>query len=439
MDVVFVGGMVAHAMELLTAGSEEGEVLVHEEQRNLGGINMEELHRLVYAQVLSSHALTWQALHLLGDAGTTYASRFYRIQSHEMTLKKLAAEDRLWICISVCAFAEQEKLDFEFDTSTSMYQTAWWEYVMDYSKEIKTLLSDSVSSPVPLIEDPKSVIKSAVEPTSLKAAWEWMEIFCADKTCLSWLPERIVDCLSDYDVLLSTSHPTIGTCWPTEFDYVRPTEWLRASPNPLYNLLQNGVAIEDDPRYWEMMSSALSVGWLEIVIPNLDNPGLFNSTRGKMMRFFSKQSCRIKGRLQYRDFSSVSDQKAVSKIYGYCFGAAFGGAGFLIGGVTTSPVSKGLREYEEVSNVWKKSRQRGASGLPLLKRKRSDGNWLRLLVSVIAVNSTSELEFSPYQLSYELPTVHSSDRRLGLLWIPQCSYFFSMFAVVDEHIICQSL
>lgn len=47
-------------MELLTAGSDEGEVLVHKEQRNLGGINMEELHRLVYAQVLSSHTLTWQ-------------------------------------------------------------------------------------------------------------------------------------------------------------------------------------------------------------------------------------------------------------------------------------------------------------------------------------------------------------------------------------------
>ncbi|KAJ0251911.1 hypothetical protein HA466_0128000 [Hirschfeldia incana] len=61
----------------------------------------------------------------------------------------------------------------------------------------------------------------------------------------------------------------------------------------------------------------------------------------------AKQSCRIKGRLQSRDFSSVSDLKAVSKIYGYCFGAAFSGAGFLLGGVTTSPVSKGLREYEE--------------------------------------------------------------------------------------------
>lgn len=57
---MFVVRMVVHALELLTAGSDEGEVVVHEEQRNLGGINMEELHRLVYAQVLSSHALTWQ-------------------------------------------------------------------------------------------------------------------------------------------------------------------------------------------------------------------------------------------------------------------------------------------------------------------------------------------------------------------------------------------
>lgn len=52
--------MVAHAIELLTAGSDEAEALLHEERYSLGGISMEELHRLVYAQVLSSHALTWQ-------------------------------------------------------------------------------------------------------------------------------------------------------------------------------------------------------------------------------------------------------------------------------------------------------------------------------------------------------------------------------------------
>lgn len=52
--------MVAHAIELLTAGSNEAESLLREEHYNLGEISMEALHRLVYAQVLSSHALTWQ-------------------------------------------------------------------------------------------------------------------------------------------------------------------------------------------------------------------------------------------------------------------------------------------------------------------------------------------------------------------------------------------
>lgn len=52
--------MVAHAVELLASGSTQAEILLHEERHNLGGITMEELLRLVYAQVLSSHALTWQ-------------------------------------------------------------------------------------------------------------------------------------------------------------------------------------------------------------------------------------------------------------------------------------------------------------------------------------------------------------------------------------------
>lgn len=52
--------MVAHAIELLTAGSDQAEVLLHEERDNLGEISIAELHRLVYAQVLASHVLTWQ-------------------------------------------------------------------------------------------------------------------------------------------------------------------------------------------------------------------------------------------------------------------------------------------------------------------------------------------------------------------------------------------
>ncbi|KAJ0251916.1 Nuclear pore complex protein NUP85 [Hirschfeldia incana] len=128
---------------------------------------------------------------------------------------------------------------FKMDTSPSLYQTAWWEYVMEYSKEIKSLLSDSVSSPVPLIEDPKSVIKTAEEPTPLKAAYGKMFVL-------------------DYDVLLSSSHPTI---YSKLEDFQKELVGLQA--------------IEDDPRYWEVMSSALSVGWLEIVVKLLHLHGSY--------------------------------------------------------------------------------------------------------------------------------------------------------------------
>lgn len=52
--------MVTHGMELLTADNDYADVMLHEERPNLGGISIEELHRLVYAQVLCSHSLTWQ-------------------------------------------------------------------------------------------------------------------------------------------------------------------------------------------------------------------------------------------------------------------------------------------------------------------------------------------------------------------------------------------
>lgn len=52
--------MTTHATELLNEGNIQAEALLHEERQKLGGICIEELNRLVYAQVLSSHALTWQ-------------------------------------------------------------------------------------------------------------------------------------------------------------------------------------------------------------------------------------------------------------------------------------------------------------------------------------------------------------------------------------------
>ncbi|KAJ7568426.1 hypothetical protein O6H91_01G032400 [Diphasiastrum complanatum] len=52
--------MMAHVVELLTAKSTHAQALLLEERSALGSISLEELHRVIYAQVLSSHHLTWQ-------------------------------------------------------------------------------------------------------------------------------------------------------------------------------------------------------------------------------------------------------------------------------------------------------------------------------------------------------------------------------------------
>lgn len=105
------------------------------------------------------------------------------------------------------------------------------------------------------------------------------------------------------------------------------------------------------------------------------------------------KSCR-KGRLQCRDFSSVSE-KAVSKVYRYCFTAVFGGAGFLLGGVTTSPVSKGLREYEErfvkgLQRLEKMEARRG-KWISSLKEKhhfqRTSRRWVRKTIKEKSTSS----------------------------------------------------
>lgn len=137
----------------------------------------------------------------------------------------------------------------KLQSSPSPFHLDWWEYVMEYSKDIKELLGNPKSNYNPLIEDPKEVLKKGEEPTSLKAAWELMEMFYADKLCQSWLPERLVDWLADYDCLLSGDLPAVHSKL-VEFQGTLVT-------------LQ---VIEDDPKYWEVISSALAVGWLEIVV-----------------------------------------------------------------------------------------------------------------------------------------------------------------------------
>ncbi|KAG6740456.1 hypothetical protein POTOM_055907 [Populus tomentosa] len=112
-------------------------------------------------------------------------------------------------------------------------------------KNSASILSKLQSSPSPFHLD----WQKGEEPTSLKAAWELMEMFYVDKLCQSWLPERLVDWLADYDCLLSGDQPAVHSKL-VEFQGTLVT-------------LQ---VIEDDPKYWEVISSALAVGWLEIVV-----------------------------------------------------------------------------------------------------------------------------------------------------------------------------
>ncbi|KAL5783313.1 hypothetical protein ACOSP7_008342 [Xanthoceras sorbifolium] len=133
--------------------------------------------------------------------------------------------------------------------NSSPYHVEWWEYVLEYSREINSLLGNRQSPPCPLIEDPKAVLKKMEEPTCLKAAWELMELFYADKLSQAWLPEQLVDWLADYDSLLSGTQMTI---------HLKLVDFQKD--------LVSLQVVEDHSKYWEVMSSALAVGWLDIVV-----------------------------------------------------------------------------------------------------------------------------------------------------------------------------
>lgn len=52
-----------------------------------------------------------------------------------------------------------------------------------------------IKQPFP-IEACGCFVQKVDEPTCLKAAWELMEVFYADKLSQAWLPERLVDWLA---------------------------------------------------------------------------------------------------------------------------------------------------------------------------------------------------------------------------------------------------
>ncbi|XP_057525061.1 nuclear pore complex protein NUP85 [Amaranthus tricolor] len=131
----------------------------------------------------------------------------------------------------------------------ALADSEWWEYAMEYSKEINSLLGTTKSTADLVVDDPESILMVDEEKNSLKAAWELLELFYADKQSQAWLPERLVDWLADYDSLLSETQSTVHSK-------------LVDFQHHLLNL----QVIEDDPKYWDCLMSALALGWLDIVV-----------------------------------------------------------------------------------------------------------------------------------------------------------------------------
>ncbi|XP_068656246.1 nuclear pore complex protein NUP85 [Aristolochia californica] len=131
----------------------------------------------------------------------------------------------------------------------SSYQEDWWQHVLEYSKLISALLGIPEQPHSSVLEDPKSLIKVAMKPNPLKAAWELIEFFYVDKQLRTWLNERLVDWLADYDCLLSKSEATVHSK-------------LVDLQKKLFDL----EIIENDAAYWDGISSALAVGWHDIVV-----------------------------------------------------------------------------------------------------------------------------------------------------------------------------
>ncbi|CAH9126646.1 unnamed protein product [Cuscuta epithymum] len=128
------------------------------------------------------------------------------------------------------------------------YNAEWLEHIKEYSKEINSLLGNQNSDPTSVIEDPKTVLKNVEEPTCLKGAWELIEMFYVDKQSQAWISERLIDWLTDYDSLFSRTHSTV---------YLKVVDFQKD--------LVALQTIENDPKYWEVLSSALAVGWLDTV------------------------------------------------------------------------------------------------------------------------------------------------------------------------------
>ncbi|KAL8170564.1 hypothetical protein V2J09_022368 [Rumex salicifolius] len=166
-------------------------------------------------------------------------------------------DDARWRRISYGSVTPYALLQSQKNSVAALSKTS--DHIMGYSNDIKSVLSDPVASCSSIIDDPRKILKVGEEPSDVKAAWELLEIFYADKQSQAWLPERMGDWLADYDSILSEA----GTAIYSELAHLQN------------NILYVQV-IEDDSKYWEGILSALAVGWLDVVVKLLRLHGSYH-------------------------------------------------------------------------------------------------------------------------------------------------------------------
>ncbi|KAI5078662.1 hypothetical protein GOP47_0006333 [Adiantum capillus-veneris] len=134
----------------------------------------------------------------------------------------------------------------------------WWETVLDYSRNISAVLGASKSSSGASMTQSTKSTRDMEMPSILRAIWDLLEIFYVDKHASSWLPEQLINWLERYDKVLAILGPTIHC----KLAVLQPR-------------LVNTRFPEDDEDYWSGLTSALAVGWLDVVVKCLRMHGSY--------------------------------------------------------------------------------------------------------------------------------------------------------------------
>ncbi|MCO5555026.1 hypothetical protein L7F22_008565 [Adiantum nelumboides] len=132
-----------------------------------------------------------------------------------------------------------------------------WETVLEYSKNISGVLGANRSC-FGAMKQSKRNTRNTELHIIMQAVWDLLEIVYVDKHVLSWLAEQLINWLERYDKLFTILGPTVHS----KLAVLQPR-------------LVNTQFPEDDEDYWSGLTSALAVGWLDVVVKCLRMHGSY--------------------------------------------------------------------------------------------------------------------------------------------------------------------